>query len=125
MSDYLANKDIDLSFLYDIADGSDEFIIDSINMFLDQSPEILRSVGDAIAAKDWPNAALAAHKIKANLGFFGMLNSQAIIQEIELACKTGSPNPDEMASKFAEVKAIIEENLEALAQVKAEKEGNL
>ena len=125
MSDYLANKDIDLSFLYEIADGSDEFIIDSINMFLDQSPEILNAVGDAIAAKDWPNAALAAHKIKANLGFFGMLNSQAIIQEIELACKAGAPNPDEIVSKFAQVKEIIEENLEALAQVKAEKEANL
>jgi HPt (histidine-containing phosphotransfer) domain-containing protein len=125
MSDYLANKDIDLSFLYDIADGSDEFIVDSISMFLDQSPEILQSVGDAIAAKDWATAASSAHKIKANLGFFGMLNSQAIIQEIEIACKTGAPNPDEVTAKFTEVKAIIQENLEALAQVKAEKEANL
>ena len=125
MSDHLANKDIDLSFLYDIADGSDEFIVDSIGMFLDQSPEILQSVGDAIAAKDWTTAAQSAHKIKANLGFFGMLNSQALIQEIELACKTGNPNPSEVVSKFAKVKAIIEDNLEALAQVKAEKEANL
>lgn len=125
MSDYLANKDIDLSFLYDIADGSDEFIVDSIGMFLDQSPEILQSVGAAIAAKNWAEAATAAHKIKANLGFFGMLNSQALIQEIELACKSGAPNPDEVVSKFTEVNAIIEDNLEALAQVKAEKEANL
>src|ERR1700743_3195395 len=125
MSDYLANKDIDLSFLYDIADGSDEFIIDSINMFLDQSPEILRSVGDAIAAKDWPNAALAAHKIKANLGFFGMLNSQAIIQEIELACKAANPDVDGVTAKFNEVKSIIGDNMIALKQIKAEKENGI
>lgn len=125
MSDYLANKDIDLSFLYEIADGSDEFIVDSIGMFLDQSPEILQAVGDAIAVQDWAEAAAAAHKIKANLGFFGMLTSQALIQEIEIACKSGTPNPQEVVSKFAEVRAIIEENLEALALLKADKEANL
>jgi hypothetical protein len=54
-----------------------------------------------------------------------MLTSQALIQEIELACKAGAPNPAEIVSKFAEAKAIIEENLEALTQVKAEKEANL
>lgn len=125
MSDFLANKDIDLSFLYEIADGSDEFIVDSIGMFMDQSPEILQEVGTAIAAHDWATAASAAHKIKANLGFFGMLNSQAIIQEIEHACKEGTPDADDVVSKFTEVKSIIEENLDALAQVKAEKEANL
>lgn len=125
MSDYLANKDIDLSFLYEIADGSDEFIVDSIGMFIEQSPEILQAVGDAIAVQDWAEAATAAHKIKANLGFFGMLNSQALIQEIETACKNGAPNPQEVVSKFAEVRAIIEENLEALSLLKADKEANL
>ena len=125
MPDYLANKDIDLSFLYEIADGSDEFIVDSIGMFIDQSPEILQAVRDAIAVKDWPAAASAAHKIKANLGFFGMLNSQALIQEIEHACKAGAPNPSEIVAKFNEVKGIIEDNLAALALLKAEKEANL
>jgi len=125
MPDYLANKDIDLSFLYEIADGSDEFIVDSIGMFIDQSPEILQAVGDAIAVKDWPAAASSAHKIKANLGFFGMLNSQALIQEIEHACKAGASNPGEIIEKFAQVKAIIEDNLAALALLKAEKEANL
>lgn len=125
MSDHLANKDIDLSFLYEIADGSDEFIVDSIGIFLEQSPEILQSVGDAIVAKDWAMAATEAHKIKANLGFFGMLNSQALIQEIEQACKTGGPNPSEMLSKFAQVKSIIDDNLQALTKLKAEKEANL
>jgi HPt (histidine-containing phosphotransfer) domain-containing protein len=125
MQDHLANKDIDLSFLYEIADGSDEFIVDSIGMFIDQSPDILQAVGDAIAVHDWASASASAHKIKANLGFFGMLNSQALIQEIETACKTGAPNPGELAAKFNEVKVIIDDNLVALGQIKAEKEANL
>lgn len=119
------NNDIDLTFLYDIADGSDEFIVESIAMFMEQSPEILQAVGDALNVKDWAAAASAAHKIKANLGFFGMLNCQALIQEIEHACKAGAQNPAEVMAKFNQVKGMINANLIELAQIKAEKEANL
>jgi hypothetical protein len=41
MSDIYHQQDLDLSFLYEIADGSDEFIVDSIGMFLDQTPAVV------------------------------------------------------------------------------------
>jgi len=119
------NNDIDLTFLYEIADGSDEFIVESITMFLDQSPQIMQEIDVALKAQDWAIAAAAAHKIKANLGFFGMLNSQAIIQEIEHACKASSPNPAEVKAKFNEVSGIINASLLTLEKIKAEKEVNL
>ena len=71
MSD--TNQDFDLSFLYEIADGSNEFIVDSIDMFLQQTPELIRIIGEAIAAGEWVTAGGAAHKRIPNLGFFGML----------------------------------------------------
>jgi HPt (histidine-containing phosphotransfer) domain-containing protein len=120
-----AGKDLDLTFLYDIADGSDEFIVETITMFLQQSPEILQEVETAIDAKNWPVAASAAHKIKANLGFFGMLVSQALIQDVEAQCKAGTPVPAELMSKFRQAKSIIGESLVELAQIKAKKEANL
>jgi HPt (histidine-containing phosphotransfer) domain-containing protein len=119
------NNDIDLTFLYEIADGSDEFIVESITMFLDQSPQIMQEIDVALKAQDWATASSSAHKIKANLGFFGMLNSQAIIQEIEYACKTGNPNPAEVTAKFNEVSGIINASLLTLEKIKAEKEVNL
>jgi len=119
------NNDIDLTFLYEIADGSDEFIVESIAMFLDQSPQIMQEIDTAIKAQDWATASAAAHKIKANLGFFGMLNSQAIIQDIEYACKTGNPNPTEVTANFNEVSGIINASLLTLEKIKAEKEVNL
>jgi HPt (histidine-containing phosphotransfer) domain-containing protein len=119
------NTDLDLTFLYDIADGSDEFIVESIGMFLDQSPEILREIGGALNARDWAAAALSAHKIKANLGFFGMLNSQALIQEIETACKGGGQNPAGIIAKYNEVTGIINASLITLRRIKAEKEANI
>ncbi|WP_461452926.1 Hpt domain-containing protein [Mucilaginibacter sp.] len=119
------NNDIDLTFLHDIADGSDEFIVESIAMFLDQSPQIMQEISTAITARDWATASSAAHKIKANLGFFGMLNSQALIQEIEHDCKTGAPDFAALTSKFNEVNSMINANLTELAKIKAEKEANL
>jgi HPt (histidine-containing phosphotransfer) domain-containing protein len=125
MPDISPDKDIDLSFLYDIADGSDEFIVESVGMFLEQAPELMQGIQTAMDASDWPATASAAHKIKANMGFFGMLSCQALIQEVEALAKAGAPEPSVIREKFNEVKIIMDDNLVILAQVKAEKEANL
>ena len=119
------NNDLDLTFLYEIADGSNEFIVESITMFIDQSPDILQELGNALTACNWAEAALAAHKIKANLGFFGMLNSQSLIQQIESACKDGTANGPDLMAKYNQVKSLISANLVALKQIKAEKENGI
>jgi HPt (histidine-containing phosphotransfer) domain-containing protein len=119
------NNDLDLTFLYEIADGSNEFIVESITMFIDQSPDILQELGNAIASGNWVEAALSAHKIKANLGFFGMLNSQSLIQQIETACKDGSATTADLTAKYNQVKNLINANLAALKQIKAEKENGV
>lgn len=119
------NTDLDLTFLYEIADGSNEFIVESITMFIDQSPDILQELGSALSAGNWPEAAIAAHKIKANLGFFGMLNSQALIQQIESACKDGTASGPELMAKYNQVKTLIGANLVALKQIKTEKENGV
>lgn len=121
----LTNLDLNLSLLNEIADGSNEFIIESIDMFLQQTPVSLQDVGNAFESKDWATAAAAAHKMKATLGFFGMLNSQALIQQIELACKTGAPDVAEITSKFNQVKEILTTNTTALERIKEETAANL
>jgi HPt (histidine-containing phosphotransfer) domain-containing protein len=115
-----SGPDFDLSLLLEIADGSDEFIVDSIVMFLEQTPESLQQVSDAINAQDWPTAGSAAHKMKSTLGFFGMLNSQALIQQIELSCKGGSPNMEDILAKLNQVKVNIAENTIKLNKIKAD-----
>ena len=125
MSQNSSPQDLDLSFLYDIADGSIEFIVESIDMFLNQTPELLQTITAAMAAKDWTTTAQAAHKLKPNLGFFGMPICQAIMQEIELMAKAGAPDPELLQSKFDDVQITISGNLILLAKIKEEKEAEL
>jgi len=125
MSEQSLPKDLDLSMLYDIADGSNEFLIESIDMFLQHTPEMLQSISAGIAANDWTTVASFAHKLKPNLGFFGMPISQATIQEVELMAKAGASDPDLLKSKFAEVEAIVTENIGSLVKIKADLEAAL
>ncbi len=124
MADY-TNQDLDLSLLNEIADGSDEFIVDTIDMFMQQTPVILQEIEAALNTNDLPTAGAAAHKLKATLGFFGMLNTQALIQQIESGCKTGSISADEAKGKLTEASSIINANMPALEKVQAEAKAKL
>ena len=125
MTDILPSQDINLSFLDEIADGSNEFMIESIDMFLFHTPESLRIINAAIKNRDWPATTTAAHKLKPNLGFFGMSVCQALMQEIELMAKTGTPDLELLLSKFDEVSELIDQNLISLVKIKAEKKALL
>ena len=122
MSDY-PNQDLDLSLLNEIADGSDEFIVDTISMFLEQTPTLLEEIGTHIAAGSWPEAGAAAHKLKATLGFFGMLNTQSLMQQIEAESKAGGAA--DTASKLTQAKEIVAANLPAIKQVQADASARL
>jgi HPt (histidine-containing phosphotransfer) domain-containing protein len=123
MSDTAPNADFDLSFLYEIADGSDEFIVESIEMFLQQTPLLISEIEQGIASQNWAATGSAAHKLKPNLGFFGMHSLQGALQEIEAMAKGGNPDPSIIQQRFTDAKAQIESNLVKLEQIKTEKAG--
>ena len=125
MPESSATPDLDLTFLYEIADGSDEFVVESIDMLLQQAPEMLNSIDQALKSTDWPTAAASAHKLKPSMGFFGMLISQGLLQEVELLCKAGGQEPDQIKEKYSQAKDLIETNLSALSRIKAEKEAGI
>ena len=125
MSDSSPQQDLDLTFLYEIADGSNEFIVESIDMLLQQAPEALQSIDESIKVQDWATAAASAHKLKPSMGFFGMLISQELLAEIEKLCKAGGNEPAEILAKFNEANEIISNNLTELTRIKAEKENGL
>ena len=110
--------DFDLSLLHEIADGSNDFIVESIDMFLDDVPELIGSMEQAIADNNWTDLSSSAHKLKSSLGFFGMAASQSLMQDIELAAKASAPDTSALSLKFNEVKDILDANLIALAKIR-------
>jgi HPt (histidine-containing phosphotransfer) domain-containing protein len=125
MSELYANQDLDLSLLKEIADGSDEFLIETIEMFLDQTPKLLTVIDNSIVEMDWVTVGSSAHKLKPTLGFFGMLNTQALIQDVELSSKGGASNPVDIIAKFKQVKENIDTNIITLKRLKEEVQSRL
>jgi len=111
----------DLAFLFEIADGATEFIVESIDMFLQQTPELMTTIYNAIQAKDAPVIAGAAHKLKPNLGFFGMHIAQAMMQELESMAKNGE-DFTAIEAKYIAIRSILKPTLDKLKLIKAEKE---
>ncbi len=119
-----SEPDFDLTFLEEIADGNKEFMIESIDMFLIQTPEIFNNLSKSIASKDWNTTSALAHKVKSNLGFFGMDRIKNEMQEIETNAKAGGNDP-QMATKFESVKKAMDKSLEQLTEIKKQKEAEV
>ncbi len=117
-------QDFDLSFLEEIADGNKEFLIESIEMFLVQTPDIFSNISLSIANQDWVTTAALAHKVKSNLGFFGMDRIKNEMQEIEINAKAGGLD-SHLKTKFESIKTVIAKSLEQLTQIKKQIEAEV
>ena len=124
MNTQSSEQDFDLSFLEEIADGNKEFLIESIDMFLVQTPEIFGQISQAIATKDWSTTASLAHKVKSNLGFFGMERIKNEMQEVEMSAKAGSLNAM-LVTQFESTKKAVLKTVEQLYEVKKQIEAEV
>ena len=75
--------EVNLSYLNEIASGSVEFMIDMIDIFLEQTPVYLAQLTEAVQAKDWKTTGDIAHKIKPTLAFMGIGRGRDVMAEIE------------------------------------------
>ena len=119
-----SDQNFDLSLLLEIADGSDEFLVESIDMFLHQTPDLMGTIYHAIQAQDRAILASSAHKLKPNLGFFGMTTAQAIMLDIEMLTKNDG-DFNEIIAKYNQVSGMIQPTLIKLQQIKLEREASL
>lgn len=124
MTTQSSEQDFDLSFLEEIADGNKEFMIESIDMFLSQTPEIFNNISQSIASGDWATTSALAHKVKSNLGFFGMQRIKDEMQEIEINAKGGGTDPM-LAAKFESTKKAVTKTIEQLYQLKKQMEAEV
>lgn len=100
------NPNFDLSLLNEIADGSPEFMSETISLFLQQVPELLEEIETAAQLADWDTAGAAAHKLKSTIGMFGMDGSLEIIQKIEHDTKKRE-NLQQIGAHIGSAKSLI------------------
>lgn len=74
---------IDLSYLRDVSSGSNEFMIEMIELFLNQTPAYFDQLNQFINEENWARVAEIAHKIKPTLAFMGADAAKESMAEIE------------------------------------------
>ncbi len=125
MSEQLKNNsadfNLDLSYLQDVANGSKEFMIEMIQLFLDQTPGYFEQLDQLIKDLNWPLVAEISHKIKPTLTFMGIESARANMAEIEQNARN-LKNLETIPPAFKLLKDMSVQLFIKLAQVKSDLE---
>ena len=125
MSEQLKNNsadfNLDLSYLQDVANGSKEFMIEMIKLFLDQTPGYFEQLDQLIKDLNWPLVAEISHKIKPTLTFMGIESARANMAEIEQNARN-LKNLETIPPAFKLLKDMSVQLFIKLAQVKSDLE---
>ena len=109
---------VDLSYLEDIAGGSNEFIIEMIDMFLEQTPAYCNDIKQAIVDKDWKKVSDVAHKVKPTLAFMGSNSAKDTMAGIEMDSRN-LVNLDKIGDTFDQLHVLC---LQLFADLKIARE---
>lgn len=116
--------EIDMTYLSDIAGGSEEFMIEMIDIFIEQTPLYFDQLSEAIANQDWKSVGDVAHKIKPTLAFMGIEEAKDIMADIERKART-EDNVSEIPGMFADINSRCEDLYDNLNKIKKELEAKL
>lgn len=109
---------VDLSYLKDVASGSDEFMIDMIDLFLDQTPAYFEQLEQFISEENWSKVADIAHKIKPTLAFMGVDSARESMAGIEQNARN-LVNLEAISPAFQLLKEMSVQLYKQLEEVKA------
>jgi len=95
-----------LDKINEMADGDEDFILSIIGVFLEEVPQDLADLEEAIAAGDLENSYKLAHKLKPNMDILGMEEARVAALEIETIGKNNG-SIDEIRARFPRLKEDI------------------
>ncbi len=102
-----------LDKINEMAEGDEDFVISVISVFLDEVPEDLESLENAVAAQDYENIYKLAHKIKPNVDLLGMEQTRACALDIETMGKNQA-SMDAIREKFPLLKTDVHQVISEL-----------
>ncbi|WP_350287620.1 Hpt domain-containing protein [uncultured Croceitalea sp.] len=97
-----------LDKINEMAEGDEDFVRSVVTVFLEEVPEDLQALEEAISTKDYEQIYKMAHKIKPNVDLLGMEQTRANALEIETLGKQDG-NFDTIQEKFPLLKTDVEQ----------------
>ncbi len=106
-------KHIDLTYLKQLASGSNQFIVEMIDAFLEQTPEELHNLEKYLNLQDWKLLRSTAHKIKPSFSFMGIKELEPVIKQVEEYAAT-QQNLELLPGMISQIKNVCTASLEEL-----------
>ena len=108
----------DLSYLREMAMGDEDIVIETTEVFLEDTPDALEKMKAYYANEQWDELGKLAHKIKPNLSYMGMERARELIIDIEEQAK-GKNISDDLRDKISEFEDLCRQAFgELTAKVK-------
>jgi HPt (histidine-containing phosphotransfer) domain-containing protein len=112
------NKYIDLDYLKQISNGSNEFVYQMITVFIEEIPLELANIEKALMAKDWKSLRATAHKMKPSYSFMGVKELETLVNTLEENSGAES-HLDLMPGLVERIKSITDEVVKELEAEKS------
>lgn len=112
-----SNKYIDLDYLKQISNGSNEFIYQMITVFMEEIPNEIKNMEKHLKNNDWQALKATAHKMKPSFSFMGVKELEDSIQAIESNCTEGK-SLDRLPGLIERVRNITEDVIRELEKEK-------
>ena len=74
------DKELQLDYLYEFADGDNTFVREMIDLFVKNAPDFIENMKEGFKKNDWEKLRYNAHKFSPQLAFFGL---NTIIEEVD------------------------------------------
>ena len=104
---------IDLTYLYDMSDNDNQFVIEIMKIFIEQVPGELDKLAVAIEGQEWSSVHSIVHKLKSSVNHVGIKSIVPIIQQIESSTHD-LVNLDTIQSKYLQIKTVCYAAIEEL-----------
>lgn len=113
------NKHIDLSYLKQLSNGSNEFIAQMISIFMTQTPEAIELLYSYMQKKEWKLLKGVIHKMKPSFAFMGIKDMESVAILAEKHCETET-HLDELPQLLLKIKTACELAMQELETAKQE-----
>lgn len=104
---------IDLTYLDELAEGSEEFIQRMIRAFLVQTPQLIEQMKKGAAEGNWTEVRAASHKMKPSMDFIGIHSIKSTVADIENFSADGK-NLDKIPELIDKVEKVCAEAMNEL-----------